>query len=104
VLLTNTLAAEPDRSRLLRSLAITLGWLFILKHVVLASLFDPQAGWARRVVGLLLDGVTPGASIATGPPAVGYVAFGTVVAYLIGLLFLPGRPPTPEDKGKISGS
>jgi hypothetical protein len=44
LLLWNTWAARPDRSRLLRSLAVLFGGAFILKYIVLASLYDPQGG------------------------------------------------------------
>src|SRR5690606_29211212 len=41
LLLWNTLAADPDRPRLLRSLAVVLGGAFLLKFVVLAALYNP---------------------------------------------------------------
>src|SRR6185436_20640879 len=47
LLLWNTWAARPDRSRLLRSLAVLFGGAFILKYIVLASLYDPQGGLTK---------------------------------------------------------
>jgi len=59
LLLWNTWAARPDRSRLLRSLAVLFGGAFILKYIVLASLYDPQGGLTKRVLTTLLEGAAP---------------------------------------------
>jgi hypothetical protein len=94
-LLWNTLAAQPDRVRLLRSLVVVFGWAYVVRYVALAALADPQAGWTRRMLTVLLEGVSaplPGEPTA---PLAGYVAFGTVALYMIGLVLLPTpRPPT----------
>ena len=50
LLLWNTLAAEPDRRQLLRSLLVVFGGAFVLKFVVLAALYEPQGGLLRRVM------------------------------------------------------
>ncbi len=90
VLLVNSLVAGPDRVRVLRSLMVTFGAAFILKFIVLASLSDPGGGRLKRVLQLLLEGVTVG-SLTQEPmhPASGYIAFATLVLYLIGLALLP---------------
>jgi len=98
LLLWNTLAAQPDRPRLLRSLAVLFGGAFILKYIVLASLYDAQGGWARRVLMTLLEGVTLGGLQYESPAALtGYTAFFTLALYLIGVMLLPypisGRGP-----------
>jgi hypothetical protein len=91
-LLWNTLAAQPDRTRLLRSLLVVFGWAYVVRYVALAALADPQAGWTRRLLTVLLEG----AAVAGEPttPLAGYVAFATVALYMIGLVLLPRAPAT----------
>ena len=92
LLLVNTLAVEPDRRRMLRSLAVLIGSSFLLKFVVLAALADPGGGRTRRVLIALFDVATLG-SVAQTPlhPAAGYVAFFTALLFLVGVAALPGR-------------
>ena len=98
VLLLNTLVTQPDRPRLLRSVAITLGSAFVLKFVVLAGLSDPSGSRTSRVLIALFDAATFGTiAQAPQPPAGGYVAFFTVVLYLVGLALL--APPFPSRTG-----
>jgi hypothetical protein len=104
VLFWNTLAMNPDARRALRSLALVLGSALVLKHVVLAALVEPRPSLAKRVLSVLLEGVTLG-SLQLEPmaPLTGYVAFASVLLYFIGLLLLPrapaewrtGEPPRP---------
>src|SRR5205823_6027352 len=95
MLLWNTYAAKPDRPRLLRSLAVVFGGAFVLKYVVLASLYDPQGSLTKRVVMTLLEGVTLG-GLQYDPPSAttGYVAFFTLALYLVGVLLLPNSSQT----------
>jgi hypothetical protein len=91
-LLWNTLAAQPDRTRLLRSLLVVFGWAYVVRYVALAALADPQAGWTRRLLTVLLEGATSGPIEGEAiAPLAGYVAFATVALYMIGLVLLP-RP------------
>ncbi len=93
VLLVNTLAASPDRVSVLRSMAVIIGAAFILKFIVLGAISDPGDTTLKRVLYVLLEGVTLGT--LTQPqlhPAAGYLAFATLVLFLIGLAMLPGRP------------
>lgn len=92
VLLLNTLAASPDRVSVLRSMAVITGAAFILKFVVLGALSSPGEGALKRVLFALLEGVTLG-TLTQPPlhPAAGYLAFGTLVLFLIGLAMLPTR-------------
>jgi hypothetical protein len=94
VLLLNTLAASPDRVSVLRSLAVIFGAAFTLKFVVLAALSDPSGGTMRRVLLVLLEGITLG-TLTQGAfhPATGYMAFVTLALFLIGLALLPARQP-----------
>jgi hypothetical protein len=93
-LLWNTLAAQPDRRRLLRSLVVVFGWAYVIRYIALAALADPQGGWTRRIVTALLEGASAGplAGEAMAPLA-GYVAFATVALYMIGLVLLPRARP-----------
>lgn len=92
LLLWNTLAAEPDRRQLLRSLLVVFGGAFVLKFVVLAALYDPQAGLLRRVLLALLDGVALGSlGFVPDGAATGYLAFLTLGLFFVALVLLPGR-------------
>ena len=92
LLLVNTLAAFPDRVSVLRSMAVMTGAAFILKFIVLGAIYDPGEGALKRILYVLLEGVTLGT--LTQPrlhPAAGYVAFATLALFLIGLAMLPAR-------------
>jgi hypothetical protein len=90
LLLWNTIAARPDRQRLLQSLLVVFGGSFLLKYVVLGALYDPQGGLTKRVLLTLLEGVTLGGLVYESPaPVTGYVAFFTILLFLVGLILLP---------------
>jgi hypothetical protein len=87
--LWNNQFSSFDARRLLRSLAILFGTAFILKHMLLASLYSPEGGWLKRVAGTLLQGVTVGTLDAPSfAPATGYIAFFTLTLYVAGLILL----------------
>ena len=91
ILILNTLAASPDRQRVLRSLLVIFGATFTLKFVVLAALSDPAGGRFTRVLQVLFEGVTLGSlSQERMHPATSYLAFATLLLYLAGLALLPG--------------
>jgi hypothetical protein len=98
VLLLNTLVAMPDRIRLLRSLAVTLGSALLLKFVVLASLSSPSGNRMSRVLVALFDAATFGSITQDAEPAsAGYVAFFMVALYLAAIALLPhSRVPTVQ--------
>ena len=101
VLLLNTLAASPDRSRVLRSLLVILGATFTLKFVVLAALSGPADGRLARALQILFEGVTLGAvSQEAMHPSTGYLAFVTLVLFMVGLALLPGRQITRSIGGR----
>lgn len=96
VLLLNTLVAMPDRARLLRSLAVTLGSTLLLKFVVLAAVSGPAEGRLSRVLVALFDAATFGSIAQEAEPAsAGYLAFFMVAMYLIGVALLPHPRPHP---------
>jgi hypothetical protein len=89
-----TLTAVRDRTALLRSLSVLFGCAFFLRFVALESLYAPGRGVIKRVMTALMEGVTLGTLdyVPTGQ-ATGYVAFLTLMLYLVGLVLLPtGRP------------
>jgi hypothetical protein len=92
-LLWNTLAAQPDRVRLLRSLLVVFGWAYVVRYVALAALADPNAGWTRRMLTVLLEGTAGSLQGEPTAPLAGYVAFATLALYMIGLVLLPVPRP-----------
>jgi hypothetical protein len=90
LLLVNTLAAQPDRIRMLRSLGVVIGSAFVLKFILLAALADPAGGRTKRVLLALFDVATLG-TVVQAPlhPAAPYLAFFTAVLFLIGIALLP---------------
>jgi hypothetical protein len=94
VLLLNTLVAQPDRVRLLRSLAVILGSALVLKFVLLAALSGPSGSRTARVLAALFDAATFG-TITQEPqaPGAGYAAFFAAGLFLIGLSALPAARP-----------
>ena len=89
-LLSQALAIGPDRSSLLRGLMVTFGAAFALKFIVLATLSSPAEGRMTRALQLLFEGVTLGGLTQRTPhPAEGYLAFVTIVTYLVGIACLP---------------
>jgi hypothetical protein len=72
---------------------VVFGAAFVLKFILLASLYDPAAGLTRRVLTTLLEGATLGGlSYEPHGPATGYLAFLTIALYLVGVFLLPQSP------------
>lgn len=94
VLLLNTMVAQPDRVRLLRSLAVILGSGLVLKFVVLAALSGPSGSRTARVLAALFDAATFG-TITQEPqsPGAGYLAFFAGALFLAGVAALPVTRP-----------
>ena len=92
LLLWNTLAVEPDRRQVLRSLLVVFGGAFVLKFVVLAAIYEPEGGLLRRVLLTMLEGVSLGTlGFVPDGRTTGYVAFFTLAMYFAALVMLPGR-------------
>lgn len=88
--------APFDARRLLRSLAALFGTAFVLKHMLLASLYAPDGGWLKRLAGVALEGATLGTLDAEpSAPATGYISFFALALYVGGLALMP---PAPGDE------
>ena len=62
---------------------------FVLKHILLASLYSSEGGWFKRLAGTLLQGVTLGTlETPTFAPVTGYIGFFTLALYIAGLILL----------------
>jgi hypothetical protein len=87
--LWNNQFSSFDARRLLRSLTVLFGTAFVLKHILLASLYSGDGGWLSRVAGALLQGASLGTLDAPAfAPATGYISFFTLALYVTGLLLL----------------
>jgi hypothetical protein len=102
ILLLNMSAAWPDRQRLLRSLAVTLGAAFVLKFVVLSALSASGEGSIKRALLALLDSATVGTLLQEVPhPITPYLSLAALVLFLVGVMLLPShaKPARPELPG-----
>ena len=78
-----------DARRLLRSLTVLFGTAFVLKHLLLASLYSSDGGLLKKLAGALLQGVSLGTLDAPAfAPATGYISFFTLALYVAGLVLL----------------
>ncbi len=84
--LWNNQFSSFDARRLLRSLAVLFGTAFVIKHMLLASLYSPEGGWLKRLAGTLLQGVALDAPAFAA--VTGYIAFFTLALYVAGLILL----------------
>src|SRR6185295_7248022 len=87
--LWNNQFSSFDPRRLLRSLTVLFGTAFVLKHVLLSSLYSPDGGWLKKLAGALLQGASLGTLDAPAfAPATGYISFFTLALYVAGLLLV----------------
>jgi hypothetical protein len=97
VQLLTTLAAVRDRVSLLRGLAVLFGAAFLIRFVLLESLFARDGGMLKRLLAVLLEGASLGAfDYSPNAPVTGYVAFLALALYLLGLMLLPGAAPAGQ--------
>lgn len=89
VQLLTTLAAVPSRRAMLRSLMVLFGSAFVLRFIVLESLYAHESSMLQRVLTTALEGVTLGA-LDYEPHAsiTGYAAFLALVLYMTALMLL----------------
>jgi len=92
VQLLTTLAAVAARIAMLRGLLVLMGAAFVLRFIVLESLYTPGGGLLTRMLTAALEGVTLGSFDYDPHAAVtGYVGFFTLALYFVGLVLL--APP-----------
>ena len=90
--LWNNQFSSFDARRLLRSLVVLFGTAFVLKHMLLASLYAPDGSWLKRFAGALVQGVSLGTLDAPSfAPATGYISFFTLGLFIAGLLLMSFR-------------
>jgi len=87
--LWNNQFSSFDARRLLRSLVVLFGTAFLLKHLLLASLYSSDGSWLKSLTGALVSSVTLGALDSPQfAPATGYISFFTLGLYLLGLMLI----------------
>ncbi len=92
VQLLTTLAAVAARTAMLRGLVVVMGSAFVLRFIVLESLYAPGGGILTRMMTAALEGVTLGSfDYEPNGPLTGYVGFITLGLYFAGLVLL--APP-----------
>jgi hypothetical protein len=97
--------SRTDARQLLRSLAALFATAFVLKHMLLASLYSTDGGWLKRVAGALVEGVTQGTFGEQKPfaPATGYLSFFALALYVAGLALLPSTPGDEDNDARRAG-
>lgn len=95
VQLLTTLAAVSGRVAMLRGLLVLLAAAFVLRFIILESLYSPGGGMLSRLLTAALEGVTLGSfDYDANAAATGYIGFLTLALYFIGLILL--APPSPS--------
>jgi hypothetical protein len=90
VQLASTAAGVRGRVNLLRSLVVLLGSAFVMRYIVLENLYAPNGGMAKRLLTTIVEGASLGTiQYEPSSAATGYVAFLTLVLFVIGLVLLP---------------
>ncbi|MGZ5437721.1 MAG: hypothetical protein ACXW3F_16855 [Pyrinomonadaceae bacterium] len=89
--LWNNQFSSFDARRLLRSLVVLFGTAFVLKHMLLASLYASDGGWLKRLAGVLAQGVLGTLDAPMFAPATGYISFFTLGLYIAGLMLMSFR-------------
>jgi hypothetical protein len=89
VQLLTTMAAVRERVALLRALSVLFGAAFLIRFVLLESLYSPDGGTLQRLLAVLVEGASLGALGYTPHAAVtGYVAFLALGLFIAGLALL----------------
>ncbi len=96
--LWNNQFSDFDARRLLRSLTVLFGTAFVLKHMIVATLYAPEGSWLKKLAGVLLEGISFGTLDAQSfAPATGYISFFTLALYTTGLILLEPAPEREAD-------
>lgn len=97
--LWNNQFSNFDARHTLRSLTVLFGTAFVLKHMLLASLYAPEGSWLRKLAGVVLEGISLG-SLAPQKfaPATGYISFFTLALYVTALILLTPQPEIESEE------
>lgn len=96
--LWNNLYSSFDARRLLRSLTVLFGTAFVLKHMIIATLYAPEGSWLKKLAGVVLEGLSLGTlSPQVFAPATGYISFFTLSLYVAGLILLRSAPEPDQE-------
>ncbi|HEY0322052.1 MAG TPA: hypothetical protein VGC66_13920 [Pyrinomonadaceae bacterium] len=91
--LWNNQFQTSDARHTLRSLTALFGTAFVLKHMLMASLYAPEGSWLKKFAGLVLEGISLGTLEAQRfAPATGYISFFTLALYVTSLILLTPQP------------
>lgn len=97
VQLATTLAGVTGRTSLLRSLLVLFSAAFVLRFIVLESLYAADSGLLKRLLTALIEGASLGTiEYQPNAAATGYVAFFAIALYMIGLTLLPPAVRRPR--------
>jgi hypothetical protein len=89
VQLLSTIAGTSDRRAVLRSLSVVLGSAFVLRYIVLESLYARSGGALTRAITALMEGFSLGAlQYEPNDSATGYLAFVALCLYLTAVFLL----------------
>jgi hypothetical protein len=101
--LWNNQFSSFDARRLLRSLVVLFGTAFMLKHLLVSSLYAPEGSWLQRIAGTLVQGISLGTLEApTFSPATGYISFFTIALYVSALLLLMFSQQTADSNQPLA--
>jgi hypothetical protein len=91
--LWNNQFSSFDRLRLLRSISVLFGTGFVVKHLLLASLYGSNGGWLKTITGSVLTGVSQGIlDVPVYAPATGYISFFALALYVLALFLITPSP------------
>jgi hypothetical protein len=98
--LWNSLFSSLDARRLVRSVAVLFATAFAIKHMLLAGIYAPEGSWQRRLLGIVLEGVSLGSLDSTVyAPVTGYISFFTLALFIIALMLTPSSLESESDDG-----
>jgi hypothetical protein len=101
--LWNNQFSSFDARRLLRSLVALFGTAFLLKHLLLASLYASDGSWLKGLTSTLISSVTLGVlEVPHFAPATGYISFFTLALYLVGLILVGFTQPQISSNAPVA--
>jgi len=87
--LWNNQFSSFDARRLLRSLVVLFGTAFLLKHLLLSSLYASDGTWLKSLTSTLISSVTLGTfDTPRFAASTGYISFFTLGLYMVGLILI----------------